>query len=59
VREVATVRQAEPHDPILRREERGERGEVGRAARVRLHVHTPLGTVKVESFESALAAQFF
>mmetsp|Transcript_24738 Transcript_24738/g.80923 ORF Transcript_24738/g.80923 Transcript_24738/m.80923 type:complete len:488 (+) Transcript_24738:17-1480(+) len=41
VRQVAAVREVEAHQPVVRLQQGGEDGEVGRRARVRLHVDAP------------------
>ena len=57
VREMAARRQVEPHDAVVRREQRSVDGEVGGRAGVGLHVDAPLGRIAVERGERARAAQ--
>lgn len=49
--------QVEAHDAVVRVEQGRVGGEVGRRARVGLHVDAPLGRVQVEGVQSALDAQ--
>mmetsp|Transcript_23343 Transcript_23343/g.52648 ORF Transcript_23343/g.52648 Transcript_23343/m.52648 type:complete len:256 (-) Transcript_23343:303-1070(-) len=51
VREVPPRGEVEPHEAVVRLQEGRVRGEVGRRAAVRLHVHTPLRRVQPEGLE--------
>ena len=53
VREVAARGEPEPHQPVVRAQQRGVHREVRRRARVRLHVHAPLGRVEPKQAERA------
>lgn len=55
--QVATGRQIEPHDPIVGLEHGRVRREVGRAARVGLHIDAPPGGVQSVCLEGAAAAE--
>mmetsp|Transcript_56404 Transcript_56404/g.147018 ORF Transcript_56404/g.147018 Transcript_56404/m.147018 type:complete len:476 (+) Transcript_56404:49-1476(+) len=57
VREVATARQVQAHDTRVRRQQSRVHREVGGAARVGLHVHTPLLLVQPEGLQGTVLAQ--
>eukprot|EP00754_Rhynchopus_humris_P025725 Rhum_TRINITY_DN14962_c0_g1::Rhum_TRINITY_DN14962_c0_g1_i1::g.130528::m.130528 len=57
VRQVATAREVQAHDAVVRLEERRVHAEVGRRARVRLHVHAPLAVVRLEHLQATLLRQ--
>jgi len=57
VREVAPRGEVEAHDAVVRVEQRGVDREVGRRARVGLHVDAPGRRVEVERSQGALLAE--
>ncbi len=57
MREVASVRQVEPHDAAVGLHDAGVHGEVGRSAGQRLHVDAPLFGAEAEHLERALLRQ--
>ena len=57
VGQVATRRQVEPHQPVVRRQHGGEHGEVGGAAGIRLHIDAPLLRVQAVHLQGALLDQ--
>ena len=57
VGQVAARRQVEAHDAVVRVEQRGVDREVGRGARVGLHVDAPGARVEVEGAQRALLAE--
>eukprot|EP00968_Pinguiococcus_pyrenoidosus_P005605 scaffold363_cov255-Pinguiococcus_pyrenoidosus.AAC.15 len=56
VGQVSSRRQVQPHDAVMRPQQRGVHGEVGRRAAVRLHVHAPLGLVTAVGLEGPVNA---
>ncbi len=54
---MATAGQVEAHEAVMRAQKRRVDGEVGRRARVRLHVDAPLGRVEAERLEGAIAGE--
>lgn len=55
--EMTTRWQIQSHNAIMRLKQSGVGGKVGRAAWVRLHIHAPLGCVKMKRLKSSRSTQ--